>query len=293
MQTTYTDCLYGTVSLETPLHALIQTDVMQRLKHVHQGGAVFLVNPHMSQTRFDHSVGVMLLIRRLGGSMTEQVAGLLHDMAHTAFSHLIDYVLEIPDEDYHEKRHKIVLQDPELGKVLRSYGMEPSAFADLTRYPLLEYPKPGLSADRIDYTLRDQWYLKKITQEEIQWFLAGLQVFEGRIVLSDAERGKWFQRQYRSLVEDYFNGRENAGANTLMTRLVQEAMQAGALDEQDFWEDDDWVVGKLEAYLKTDVAAWLQSKLVSFHLKDAVPSKPRSIDPEVWVTDKLVRTSNL
>jgi len=50
-------------------------------------------------TRFDHSVGVMLLIRKLGAGsspasalLKEQVAALLHDVSHTAFSHVIDYV---------------------------------------------------------------------------------------------------------------------------------------------------------------------------------------------------------
>ena len=36
----------------------------------------------------------MLLIKKLGGSVEEQIAGLLHDVSHTAFSHVIDYVFD-------------------------------------------------------------------------------------------------------------------------------------------------------------------------------------------------------
>ena len=43
-------------------------------KKIHQGGALFLVNPVINQTRFEHSVGVMLLIKKLGGSLKEQIA---------------------------------------------------------------------------------------------------------------------------------------------------------------------------------------------------------------------------
>ena len=43
-------------------------------------------------TRYEHSVGVMLLARRVGGGLREQVAALLHDVSHTAFSHVIDHV---------------------------------------------------------------------------------------------------------------------------------------------------------------------------------------------------------
>jgi hypothetical protein len=42
----------------------------------------------------------MLLIRRLVGSLCEQLAGLLHDVLCTPFSHLIDYVLNMGGEDY-------------------------------------------------------------------------------------------------------------------------------------------------------------------------------------------------
>jgi HD superfamily phosphohydrolase len=34
----------------------------------------------------------MLLVRRLGASLEEQIAALLHDVSHTAFSHVIDSV---------------------------------------------------------------------------------------------------------------------------------------------------------------------------------------------------------
>lgn len=53
------------------------------------------MNKEWNVTRFDHSVGVMLLVKKLGGSVEEQIAGLLHDVSHTAFSHVVDYVLII------------------------------------------------------------------------------------------------------------------------------------------------------------------------------------------------------
>lgn len=45
-------------------------------------------------TRYEHSVGAMLLVRRAGGSVEAQAAGLLHDVAHTALSHVADNVFE-------------------------------------------------------------------------------------------------------------------------------------------------------------------------------------------------------
>ena len=68
--------------------------------------AIFLADPNISTSRFEHSLGVCHLIKILNGSQKEQIAGLLHDIPHTAFSHVIDYVLENKGENFHEK-HKL------------------------------------------------------------------------------------------------------------------------------------------------------------------------------------------
>lgn len=81
------DMLYGSVEVEPVLRDLVNSRLLQRLKGIHQAGAAYLVWPKWNVTRFEHSIGVMLLIRRLGGSLEEQAAGLLHDVSHTAFSH--------------------------------------------------------------------------------------------------------------------------------------------------------------------------------------------------------------
>lgn len=97
------DRLYGEADLEPVLTDLIHSKAVQRLNGIHQGGACFLVNPAWNISRCEHSIGVMLLIRRLGGSLEEQIAGLLHDVSHTAFSHVADDVFNMENEDYHEQ----------------------------------------------------------------------------------------------------------------------------------------------------------------------------------------------
>lgn len=72
-----TDHLYGTVVVEDVLEELINSSLVQRLKGIYQGGASVLVNDTWNVRRYDHSIGVMLLIRRLGGRLEEQIAGLL------------------------------------------------------------------------------------------------------------------------------------------------------------------------------------------------------------------------
>src|SRR5579872_5841205 len=86
------DDVYGTYNIHEPvLIDLLQSSAVTRLKGIHQGGSAYLVMKRRDNTRFEHSVGVMSLIRCLGGSLHEQIAGLLHDVSHTAFSHVVDY----------------------------------------------------------------------------------------------------------------------------------------------------------------------------------------------------------
>lgn len=61
------DSIYGEMQVEPILEQLIKTQAVQRLKGVHQGGASYLVNPKWNVTRYEHSVGVMMLIRLMGG----------------------------------------------------------------------------------------------------------------------------------------------------------------------------------------------------------------------------------
>jgi HD superfamily phosphohydrolase len=134
----------------------------------------------------------MLPIRRLEGSLREQLAGLLHDVSHTAFSHLIDYVLELAGEDYHEQRYEEVLTHLEIQAALARHHFRYQDFLDLDQYTLLEQPLPGLAADRVDYTLRDLHQLGVLSATDIAWFLDGLRVHEGRIVVSSAAHARWF-----------------------------------------------------------------------------------------------------
>ncbi|TWK80062.1 hypothetical protein CHCC20333_0614 [Bacillus paralicheniformis] len=118
------DRLYGEADLEPVLTDLIHSKAVQRLNGIHQGGACFLVNPAWNISRCEHSIGVMLLIRRLGGSLEEQIAGLLHDVSHTAFSHVADDVFNMENEDYHEQMFRQWVKQSDIPWILDTYGFK-------------------------------------------------------------------------------------------------------------------------------------------------------------------------
>lgn len=287
----YVDKIYGEVEFLGIIEEIIRTNAFQRLSKVHQGGPIFLVNPKVNHTRFEHSIGVMLIIKKLGGNIEEQIAGLLHDISHTAFSHLIDYVLEIEGEDYHEKRYDKVLKDSDLNAAFDKHHIDISTFNDLEKFKLLEYPLPHLSADRIDYTLRDMFQIGKISQEEIFWFISGLATFENRIVLKSKEYGKWFQEKYNFLTTRYFASKENIEINVIMKQIVKECLGNGIIKEKDFFEDDFYLIDKINK--KSDLMKWIDKVRNNGLENEKLKTKKRIVDPEVLVNNKILKLSEM
>ena len=287
----YSDKIYGGVEFTGVIKELINTSVFQRLKRIHQGGVIFLVNPKINHTRFEHSIGVMLLIKKIGGIIEEQVAGLIHDISHTAFSHLIDYVLEIEEEDYHENRFEEVLRDKELNSVLKKYQLDINKFIEIESYQLLEYPLPNLSADRIDYTLRDLFQIGEISIKEILWFLSGLKIVDNRIVLISEEHGKWFQSKYEFLVSEYFGGKQNKEVNILMKKIVKDCLTKRIIQEEDFHQDDFYLIDKINRSVNL-------KKMIGEIGKMGIDNgkfiqKKRKVDPEILVDNRVLKLSEI
>lgn len=287
----YTDKIYGEFEFTGVIKELINTSAFQRLTRIHQGGALFLVNPKINHTRFEHSIGVMLLIKKLGGSIEEQLAGLIHDISHTAFSHLIDYVFDIDEEDYHEKRFEEVLSGEELDTIFKKYRFDTSKFIEIGNYQILEYPLPNLSADRIDYTLRDLFQIGEISATEIAWFLSGMKVVDNRIVLISVAHGKWFQSKYEFLVSAYFGGKENSEVNILMKKIVKDCLTKGIIQEDDFYRDDFYLIDKIERSVNL---AQMIGEIGNMGIDNReFIQKKREVDPEILVDNRVLKLSEI
>src|SRR5205823_11476012 len=100
----WNDRVYGDVTIDDPrLLALIACPTFQRLKGIRQAGPSAFAFPFKTVTRYEHSLGVYWLLRRLDADLREQVAGLLHDISHTAFSHAVDFVFASEEQNHPEQ----------------------------------------------------------------------------------------------------------------------------------------------------------------------------------------------
>ncbi|PWJ45023.1 HD domain-containing protein [Sediminitomix flava] len=289
----YKDSIYGAYEISGVLEEIINTDIFQRLKRIHQSGAYFLVNPKANRTRFEHSIGVMLLIRKLGGSLEEQVAGLIHDISHTAFSHLIDYVLDNSDEDYHEEIFPEVIQNHEIQFVLGKYGLSSSQFLDHSAYKILESPFPNLSADRLDYSLRDLYHFEEISKSEIGWFLNGLSFDGKKLVLDDIDKGVWIQEKYQLLINKYFTAKENIDVNLKFKMILKEMMHREILSIKDFEKDDFYLIQLLEREYDMPISALLSQERFDDLSSENISIKKRQIDPWIVERSEAIRLSEM
>ncbi len=115
----WTDRVYGEATIDDPeVLALIACPTFQRLKGIKQAGPSAFAYPFKTVTRFEHSLGVYLLLRRLGAGVREQIAGLLHDISHTAFSHAVDFIISSEEQDHHEKLKPMFLDRPDVVRAL-------------------------------------------------------------------------------------------------------------------------------------------------------------------------------
>lgn len=286
------DPVYGRWEVEEILGELIQSQPVQRLKKIHQGGAAHLVNPAWNVTRFEHSVGVMLLIRRLGGCLEEQIAGLLHDVSHTAFSHVVDIVAACPEDDFHDRYLETIVRRSEIPSLLKKHGFNLEPILDLSRWSLLEQPTPDLCADRIDYTLRDRLHYDGMEREQIQWFLDQLCLCTGKICLRSVEAAEWFAHLYYREVIDFFHDPLNLYAYEQLAHVLKKALEEGTLEMDDLFTDDETVLQQLRSRGSETV----QSMLNQLH-----PGVGVKEDPEGelvhrrkklrWI-DPLIQTKN-
>jgi HD superfamily phosphohydrolase len=297
------DLLYGQVKIDEPvLLELLQCAAIERLKGVHQAGASYLVSDGEEFSRYEHSVGVMLLIRQWGGSLREQIAGLLHDVSHTAFSHVVDYALDVGDEDYHEQWFERVVYRTDIPDIIDRHHLPSASLLAEKHWSLLDQPAPDLCADRIDYTLREMFARRFITRSEIEQFLANVEVYEDKIITTDVDAALWFTRIYSRLVSDVFLDPQKTFADYQLAGALRIALQENILREQNlFFLEDGEVVHMLHVANHPEIERYLAPLHPGMQVVEDehnftvhARTKMRLIDPLVLMQDEeIVRCSEL
>lgn len=153
---------------------LIGTAEFQRLRRIRQLGTTYMTFHGAEHSRFNHSLGVYEIIRRIVDDVFQDreewdnnerlvslCAALLHDLGHGPFSHSFEKVFHLDHEDFTQA---IILGDTEVNAVLRRMGNRfPKDVAEVIAKTyrnklVVSLISSQIDADRMDYLQRDAYF---------------------------------------------------------------------------------------------------------------------------------------
>lgn len=197
--------------LRDPIHGYIHVDLkvvwdcinakeMQRLRRIHQLGGDFQVYHTAEHSRFSHSLGVYEIVRRMVYEIDQlrevlsdyekavvMLAGLLHDIGHSPFSHAFEGISTYKHEEY---TVKIIMENSEIHQILAACDARlPEDVASIIQYRhakecMNQLVSGQLDADRMDYLLRDAYFTgTSYGKFDLERILRTIRVKNGRIVV--------------------------------------------------------------------------------------------------------------
>jgi len=258
----YQDKVYGNFNITEPvILELLNSSVFKRLKNVDQGGyGALCAKPYKKQgqhghNRLAHSVGVYLLLKKYGAPLKEQIAGLIHDVSHSVFSHCIDYVADTgngKEQSHQDNLHNSFIKKTQIPKILKKYGFELEYILNDKNFPLKENKLPDLCADRIDYALKEGVFFKEISLGEVKSLLNNLRAEAGHWLFKNIKPAKKFAKLFYKLNNIYFAGEHSAIMFLSVGNYLKYALQKKYIKHSDLYTTDKIVIKKIKKHLNKD-----------------------------------------
>ncbi|MDD1776841.1 MAG: HD domain-containing protein [Candidatus Helarchaeota archaeon] len=218
--------IYIDQSKEKLILDLINSREVQRLRRIHQLGISYLTYPGAEHSRFSHALGTYHLIKlaleyiRNNDSIriTEKdriaclAAGILHDVGHSPFSHVLEKELEKSHENWTEEL--ITSNDSEINFILKRHDREfPNLINQILFYPTKKLSwlhaliSSQIDADRMDYLLRDGYFCGiSYGLFDYRWIFHTMRIREIKLGSSMIRQPVWIEKATRA-IEDYIFAR--------------------------------------------------------------------------------------
>src|SRR5690242_14615394 len=169
------DPIHDFIRIYEPEIKIIDTPIFQRLRRIRQLAGAHLVYPGAQHSRFEHSLGTMHIAGQAANVLKDKgyldtndsenirMAALLHDIGHGPFSHLFEEVLQKKKKNSHEDIGQRLILESEIGDIIKKSGFDKGFVSKLafgnSKYQFMnEIISGGLSADMMDYLLRDGYF---------------------------------------------------------------------------------------------------------------------------------------
>ena len=243
-----------------------ETDAMRRLRDVGMNcGCEYTNFPRFRDlapySRFDHSLGVALIVWRHTRDKKQAMAGLLHDAATPVFAHVVDFLKGdyLTQEATEANTEAMICASRPLCAVLEGQGLTVDEVKDYHRYSVADNDSPRLSADRLEYSVGNMLnygFTNYSTVELLYGDIAvGTNEFgEAELIFAHLEQASAFAglalRCGRVYVCD-----EDRYAMQRLAEVLADALKAGTITSDDLGTTEPQVIDKLTAS-ETTAQSW-------------------------------------
>ncbi len=235
--------LYGSdVITEPVLIELLESRALNRLHHINQYGIMKFVKPEEEYTRYQHSVAVLYLLRKYGASLEEQVMGLLHDVSHTAFSHVADFLFNTVQHkySYQDTIFAYFVAQTDLQEILDRHNL--SWITDIAardQFKMLKDDLPKLCADRLEYNLYGGYLEHLLTRDDIMMILESLEYKHGSWIFTDYHAARLFADTVLYLSEHIWCADWNCYIYSETAKLLKYGLEHDIFSEDELIFSDD------------------------------------------------------
>ncbi|MFV0392994.1 MAG: HD domain-containing protein [Coprobacillaceae bacterium] len=240
------------------INELMRTKEMKRLKDVGMHCGCEYTNFPICRSlkkysRFDHSVGVALIVWHFTKDMKQSIAGLLHDISTPTFAHVVDFLNNDYEkqESTEEKTYEMIINSNEIQCILHKYNITTEEVSDYHRYPIADNDAPKLAADRLEYTLGNFYSRNLKTKTEIK------RIYDNIEVLTN-EFGEWelgftnlsIAEEFSILSLDnsrYYVADEDRFAMQYLSDILHQALEMKVITINDLYESETQVINLLKS----------------------------------------------
>lgn len=221
---------------------LIGTKEFQRLRRIKQLGTTFLTFHGAEHSRFNHSLGVYEIIRRIvddvfagrtewnsNDRLLTLCAALLHDLGHGPFSHSFEKVFGFDHEAF---TRAIILGNTEVNKILAKVSPDfPKKVAEVIEKTsekklVISLISSQIDADRMDYLQRDAYFTGvSYGQFDMERILRVMRPREDQVVIKKSGMHAvedYIMSRYQMYWQVYFHP-VSRGAEVILTKILHRA----------------------------------------------------------------------
>ncbi|RDW20510.1 HD domain-containing protein [Oceanobacillus chungangensis] len=255
---------------------LIATPEFQRLRRIKQLGTTNLTFHGAEHSRFNHSLGVYEIVRRIINNFQDRshwnkeerllclCAALLHDLGHGPFSHSFEKVFKL-DHEYFTQQ--IIVGDTNINKVLEQ--VSPGFSRDVADVIAKTYKdklvvsliSSQIDADRMDYLQRDAYFTGvSYGHFDMERILRVMRPIEDQVVIKSTGMHAvedYIMSRYQMYWQVYFHP-VTRSAEVILSKILQRAKVLFEAEDFTFKLEPKHFLSffnedvKLEDYLKLD-----------------------------------------